>query len=323
LFNLRTLPEKLTQNVGHVILDEAHRIGAESYLPVLSELPAMYRTALTATFRRADGVHRILKFHFGEHLKMKNQFPRPAIYAVRTGVEVPGVLTKNRPHEKLTAFMDKHGIEYKETKSSLVFKPNFQKLVENGLETGEINKTNFREISTGISRAASLQYTTVESYLNEHAGRRKIAVQIIQTALDSGRTILFLSKRKDVLKSLHKYFAKYRPMLIISETTERTPEEEQYLQEECRLIFGVTQLAKEGLDVERLDTLVIHLPIKDTEQAIGRISRLYPTKKPAVALYLLDACPMLYATFRNAKKFMDINGEFRGEINIRSVKGVL
>ena len=36
-------------------------------------------------------------------------------------------------------------------------------------------------------------------------------------------------------------------MLIISETKERTPEEEAYLQNECRLIFGVTQLAKEGL----------------------------------------------------------------------------
>lgn len=323
LLSARVIPKKLVENIGHVIMDEAHRIGAETYLPLLKEIPAKHRTALTATFRRADGVHKILKYHFGEHIKMKNQFPYPSVYAIRTGVTIPGILSKTRPHKKLVEFMEENEIPFNETKSTLVFKPNFLDAVEKGLETGKVNKTNYREISTGLNVASKLAYASIDSYLNENSGRRKIAIKVIQEALDKGRCILFLSKRKDMLKMLHKYFAKYEPMLIISETNSRTPEQEEYLQTKCPLVLGVTQLAKEGLDIERLDTLVIHLPLKDTEQAIGRISRLHPTKKKPVALYLLDDCPMLYATFRNAKKMITINGEFKGEIGIKSVGEVL
>ena len=40
LFSCRVLPEELVRNVGHVIMDEAHRTGAETYLPILQEIPA-------------------------------------------------------------------------------------------------------------------------------------------------------------------------------------------------------------------------------------------------------------------------------------------
>ena len=158
-----------------------------------------------------------------------------------------------------------------------------------------------------------MSYPVVDSYLNEHSGRRKVAIRAIQESLDAGRTVLFLSKRKDTLKALHKYFAKYRPMLIVSETNERSNEDEEYLQKSCPLIFGVTQLAKEGLDIDRLDTLIIHLPMKDTEQAIGRISRLYKDKQFPLCLYLLDDCSITYAVYNNAKKFFRINADFKGE----------
>ena len=325
LFSCRALPDALIKNVGHVILDEAHRIGAEVYLPILNEIPATYRTALTATFRRNDGVHKVLKYHFGTHIKMDNRFPKPLVYAVKTNVSIQGVVTKNKPYTKFLEFLDSIDYPYKETKNTIELKytESLRNTVEDKIKKGSITKTAYREITACLRRSSEMSYSVVDSYLNEHSGRRKTAIKLIQECLDAGRTVLFLSKRKDTLKTLHKYFAKYKPMLIISETNERSPEDEMYLQNACPLIFGVTQLAKEGLDIDRLDTLIIHLPMKDTEQAIGRISRLHKDKKTPVCLYLLDDCPITYAVYNNAKKFFKINAELKGERTLQTINTAL
>lgn len=325
LFTCRHLPKELIENVGHVILDEAHRVGADTYLPILDEIPAKYRTALTATFRRADGVHRVLKYHFGYHIKMENRFPKPLVYGVRTGVEVKGVVSKNRKHTNFLDFLDSVGYPYHETDSAIALNPikELRDKLEKKYKLGSMTKTAYHEVVSCLSKASEMSYSVVESYLDSHSGRRKTAIRVIQECLDAGRTVLFLSKRKSTLKALHKYFAKYKPMLIISETNERSDEDEAYLQNTCPLIFGVTQLAKEGLDIDRLDTLIIHLPMKDTEQAIGRISRLCDGKKFPVCLYLLDDSPITYATYNNAKKYFRINADFKGERTLQTLKTIL
>lgn len=325
LFTCRHLPEELIKNIGHVILDEAHRVGADTYLPILDEVPAKYRTALTATFRRADGVHKILQYHFGTHIKMESRFPKPFVYGVRTGVEVRGVVSKNRKYSRLLEFLDSVGHPYHETESAIEFKPTeeLRYKLEGVYKSGALTKTAYHEVASCLSKASEMSYSVVESYLDSHSGRRKTTIRVIQECLDAGRTVLFLSKRKNTLKSLCNYFSEYKPMLIISETNRRSEEDEVYLQSTCPLIFGVTQLAKEGLDIDRLDTLIIHLPMKDTEQAIGRISRLCEGKKFPVCLYLLDDSPITYAVYNNAKKYFRINADFRGERTLQTLKTVL
>lgn len=325
LFTCRHLPEELIKNIGHVILDEAHRVGADTYLPILDEVPAKYRTALTATFRRADGVHKILQYHFGTHIKMESRFPKPFVYGVRTGVEVRGVVSKNRKYSSLLEFLDSVGHPYHETESAIEFKPTeeLRYKLEGVYKSGALTKTAYHEVASCLSKASEMSYSVVESYLDSHSGRRKTTIRVIQECLDAGRTVLFLSKRKNTLKSLCNYFSEYKPMLIISETNRRSEEDEVYLQSTCPLIFGVTQLAKEGLDIDRLDTLIIHLPMKDTEQAIGRISRLCEGKKFPVCLYLLDDSPITYAVYNNAKKYFRINADFRGERTLQTLKTVL
>ena len=325
LFSCRVLPEDLVKNIGHTILDEAHRVGATMYLPILEEIPSTYRTALTATFRRTDGVHRILRYHFGEHLKMENRFPRPHVYAVRTGVKVDSVISKNKNYKMFLEFLDVLNYPYKETKKTISYKPCESLRVEadKRVAKGFLTKTAHREILGCLKRGSELPYSVVDSFLNENSARRKMTISLIRKCLEAGRTILFLSKRKDVLRALYKYFERYKPMLIVSETNERSDEDEEYLQNTCPLIFGVTQLAKEGLDIDRLDTLIIHLPMKDTEQAIGRISRLHKDKKLPTCLYLLDDCPITYAVYNNAKKFFKINAEFKGERTLQTINSAL
>lgn len=315
-FSVRVLPEKLIGNVGCVLLDEAHRMGASTYIPILDELPAKYRLALTATFRRSDGVHKILKFHFGEHTKMESRFPPAKIYTFVTSVPIRGVVNRKYVTDRVEAYLDIVGCSAYHTQNFSEFK--VPKGYNEGLlklwETGRINKTHYMEVRRALSKAEKLQYTTAESFLSEHSRRRKLYIRLIRDCLKKGRTVLFLSKRKAVLKSFYKIFREYDPMLIISETNSRSEEDQKYLQDECPLILGVTQLAKEGLDIDRMDTLVLDLPIKDTEQAIGRILRLYEGKKPPLVFYPLDDCPLSYGIFNNAKKFMKINGEYMGNV---------
>lgn len=325
LFMCRHLPNELVDNIGTVILDEAHRVGAETYLPILEEIPAKYRIALTATFRRNDGVHKVLAYHFGLHIKMESRFPRPLIYAVKTGVEIKGVVSKNRKVNHFLDFLNSVEYPYHETEAAI--EVNATKELRDKLEEkykeGSLTKAAYHESAVCLSKASEMSYSVVESYLGSHSGRRKTAIRVIQECLDAGRTVLFLSKRKATLKALHKYFAKYKPMLIISETNERSAGDEAYLQSTCPLIFGVTQLAKEGLDIDRLDTLIIHLPMVDTEQAVGRISRLCEGKKQPIAFYLLDNCPMTYSVYSKAKKFFNINGDFKGERTLQTLKTAL
>lgn len=325
LFTCRTLPGEFVSNIGCVVLDEAHRVGAETYIPVLDEIPAKYRIALTATFRRTDNVHKILAYHFGKHLKMGSNFPKPLVYGIRTGVHVRGVVSKNRKHERFLDFLDSIEYPYNETDAAIELDPKdeLRELLEKQYAKGGMTKSAYHEISACLFKAAEMRYPTVESYLDSHSGRRKLAIRIIRECMDAGRTVLFLSKRKATLKALHGYFAEYKPMLIVSETNKRTDEENDYLQNRCPLVFGVNQLAKEGLDIDRLDTLIMHLPMVDTEQAVGRISRLHEGKKFPVAFYLVDYCPITYSVYSKAKKFFAINGEFKGERTLPAIRSLL
>ena len=325
LFSVRTLPESFVKNVGHVILDEAHRIGAETYMPILDQIPARYRTALTATFRRSDGVHKILKYHFGEHIQMENRFPKPRVFSMPTGVTVEMCLSKNKKYQHFIEFLDSNDLDYTETQKTIAFPKDvpYEEIAARQLKVGSLTKTAYTEICSCLRRGKELSYSVVESYLNESSSRRKRVISLIQRCLDAGRTVLFLSKRKDILHVLYKHFAKYRPMLIVSGTDDLSAEESKYLQEACPLILGVTQLAKEGLDVDRLDTLIVYLPLKDLEQALGRISRLHPKKKEPIAFYMLDNCALTWATFMNAKRMMKKYADYVDSRTLQTINTIL
>lgn len=323
LCTVRDFPDSFVQSVGTVILDEAHRVGADTYIPLLDRFPSKYRIALTATFRRNDGVHKILAYHFGKHYKMESNFPKPSFYSINTGVTVKALLSKNKPWEKFLEYLEDNHIPHKETKSVLAFDGiSVEKVI--GLDL-TLSATARRELIRRNSNAMDFSYVTMDSFLNEHSGRRKLVITLLKKCLEADRTVLFLSKRKDILKTLYKYpaFQKYDPVLVISESSKRTEEETEILRKKSKLILGVTQLAKEGLDIDRLDTLIIHLPMKDTEQAVGRISRLCDGKKDPVAFYLLDNCPFAYAVFNSAGKYIAINAEFKGTRVLDTISPIL
>jgi superfamily II DNA or RNA helicase len=323
LFLARELPQGLLKNIGHTVLDEAHRVGAETYLPIIDLLPAKRRTALSATFRRADKADKILGFHFGKLLEMENKFPKPFVYTIKTGIEFNYLLPIEEAGKDFLEFLSLREIPHEKIGGYLNFNKGFIKDIEDSYEEKQINVTTLRRFRTLHRRLMNTPYTTMDSFLNNHPKRLKILMSAITKALESGRTVIVLSKRKDTLKKLGKYFAEWKPAVIIAENGKRSEEEERYIQEECRLILGVVQLAKEGLDIDRLDTMFIHLPMKDTEQALGRISRLKDGKKQPMAFIFRDTNPIMYSVYTKTRTFVKINGDFKKELTIKEAVQLL
>jgi hypothetical protein len=62
---LDTLDDQFLNNFGMVIWDEAHYMGADSYLKAIRKLNPDYSLGLTATWRRGDRLDRVFDIHLG------------------------------------------------------------------------------------------------------------------------------------------------------------------------------------------------------------------------------------------------------------------
>ncbi len=56
----------------------------------------------------------------------------------------------------------------------------------------------------------------------------------------------------------------------------------------AQVIFATAQMAKEGLDIPELDTLILAAPMGNIEQAVGRIQREFPNKKEPMVVDFRD-----------------------------------
>lgn len=296
---------KLLDVVGLVIMDEAHRLGASTYEPLIISMPAKKRLALTATFRRQDGREKILLYHFGTLNVLENQFPPAHFYAYETGVRIGKLLLKEKLTQNVIAIIETLGHPYEESKRYINYQGNAEQLIQL-LKT----KTIDRETRKQLTR--DLIFAQLDNYVVEHSSRMKQTQTIIRECLNAGRTILVLSKRKEVLKTLYKLFKnEVDCALVISETNNIKDSEREHMENTARVIFGINQLALEGLDIPRLDTEIILHVISDTEQPVGRIIRQAPDKKQPIAITLLDNCHAYLGIYRKSHKFVQINAELK------------
>jgi len=140
----------------------------------------------------------------------------------------------------------------------------------------------------------TLLYANLVNYLTNHAGRNeKIASDLIQNAEHYN---LILSDRIDHLKTILSLLPselRERAVLITGSTK---PQEREKAMEDMRTgrkryMFATYALAKEGLDIQRLDRLYLTTPQKDAAviiQAIGRIARHFDGKEEPVAYDYVD-----------------------------------
>ena len=126
------------------------------------------------------------------------------------------------------------------------------------------------------------------------AARSDFVAKICAEAVDRGRQVLCLSDRIEHLHDLRDRFALLRPgvqaALYIGGRGRGNLEERRIAEAEARVLFGSYAMSSEGLDVPRLDTLVMATPIGDATQAIGRILRPCDAKQPPLVVDVVDDC---------------------------------
>jgi superfamily II DNA or RNA helicase len=325
LVNSRTFEDSFYTSWGQVIIDEAHRVGAETYYPVLNMFPSKYRLALTATYRRRDGLEQVLKYHFGKVLKMGNQYKKPIVYKVK-GTKL-GVVLSLKKFKKIVPLIEDALSEMNlfysiDRVQEFIEVERIKDFFEAFLEISkslELSKQEYKQICYFLKSLETSKkkpsVSTLDSYAANSYHRIRWARFIIRKAVKAGRFPLVLSKRKEVLIFLQKLLSLdgIAAGVIISKSDKRNSNEEEL--KNAQVILGIMQLASEGLDIDDLDTLLLLHPISDPEQSFGRIRRYKEDKKQALVIIPHKEHRLYDGIIYRSYKIMQPNSEKIVEIN--------
>ena len=107
----------------------------------------------------------------------------------------------------------------------------------------------------------------------EHPHRKSFINDLIQKEYDIGRTILILCDRREYLYDTMKYFNHlYQTQCAGLYIGGLKPNELRESQKK-NIILGTFSMASEGMDIPKLNTIVLASPKSDVVQSIGRILR--------------------------------------------------
>lgn len=147
------------------------------------------------------------------------------------------------------------------------------------------------------NRIGKLSLTEMITELVEMDSRNRMLIKTIKEARKGGRQVLVLSDRRLHCEYLHSQFEDSG--LYMGGMSEES------LQESSKksLIFGTFSQAHEGLDIPKLDTLILATPKSDIKQSVGRILRETPGKKNQPHIWdIRDEWSILHAMYQKRKK---------------------
>ena len=231
--------EKIFDDFGLVIYDEAHHIISKVFSNALFKINSKYIIGLTATPNRSGNLTKGLRLHLGDIIyKIDKKDDENAIVKV----------FNYQSTDKL--FMEKKMF----MKGSV--KPNLQKMINNVCNINDRNKLlidiifNIWNIEDRKILVLSGRTTKVE-----HLRILKtILDNKIQDEIDQGRLLS---------NECNSYFYTGKTSQL-----ERS-EAEKY----ADILFATYEMAHEGLDIPRLNTIIMTTPKSSVQQAIGRIMR--------------------------------------------------
>lgn len=87
--NVEKIDIDMLNNIGFVIVDEAHLIMAEQLSKSLLYVSPRYLLALTATPYRPDGLNKLLEFYFGTHKIIRKMVRDHIVFKINTNITPP------------------------------------------------------------------------------------------------------------------------------------------------------------------------------------------------------------------------------------------
>lgn len=263
------LEEKFFRSFGFVCLDECHHVSANTYLDVLQKFDSHYRIGLSATPYRDDGLDLVSKLVIG-----------PIIYEVDDlTLQANKYIIKPKIERVHTSFKHPFWGTHRVKTHVPCDKPGCPK---NGTAHGHKNN-----------------YMSVTKALVENSGRNQKIAEYIYCNRDKCNIVV--SDRLAHLHALRELAIKLgfpedrTHMLTGKESPKERAEVVRLAGYGSCAIFST--IAKEALDIPRLDRLHMCWPIKREhilEQQIGRITRTHPDKRDAIVYdYVDEGCSVL------------------------------
>lgn len=168
--------------------------------------------------------------------------------------------------------------------------------------------TGVKLSSDFLNSDGTINYPKMITYLTENEERNEIIMDDLLENCDHYN--LILSDRVDHLRSLYESLPlalKVRAAVIDGKmTTKKLKAEREQALEDMRsgkkhYLFATYALAKEGLDIPRLDRLYLTTPQKDYAvivQSVGRIARTFDGKEQPIAYDYVDYIRSLQKSFK-------------------------
>ena len=189
----------------------------------------------------------------------------------------------------------------------------------------KIMKVGILPVPTGVELGrkclntdGTLNYSKLITYLTEYLCREEVIVNTIE--LNEGKSCLILSDRLNHLEHLMSWLPARmrRDAVMVSGkmTTKKGKAEREKAIEDMRsgkkkYLFATYSLAKEGLDIPRLERLFLTTPQKDyavITQSIGRIARTFEGKSNPIAYDFVDDIAYLVRSYKKRCSTYKKNG---------------
>ncbi|AYV78283.1 MAG: superfamily II DNA or RNA helicase [Edafosvirus sp.] len=227
---------KLFDEFGLVIYDECHHVAARIFSKALYKTGANYTLGLSATPYRGDGLTKVINWYLGDMM-------------------------------------------YRETKK-------INKLVVAKIFNYQSDSDLFVEKKRWVAGKIRPFMPTMITNLTLIPERNKFIIDIINNLRKyPERKTLILSGRIDHLEYLKnevdKYIKEEEEKGIILENECKTyyyigklkQAQRREAEQNADILFASYAMAEEGLDIDRLNTIILATPQKNVEQAVGRIMR--------------------------------------------------
>jgi len=255
---------------GCVVIDEIHHLGgSSSWIDVVNQLPARFRMACTATWFRSDGMETVTEKVIGP---LVHVVPRDIVQA-EGGSVTP---TLHRIDTGATSKVcDAH---------------------EEAMEKWRALVARCRAAKKRKPRKPMLPYGAILSELLINGDRNQLIIDTLARECP-GHSSLVLSERVEHCERLKNMIGEYCPELradVIHGKLNKTKRREILVAMEVGeldVLFAV-DIAKEGLDIPRLDRLFLvggGRNEAEVEQKVGRIQRPFPGKQDAMVFDFVDS----------------------------------
>ena len=129
--------------------------------------------------------------------------------------------------------------------------------------------------------------------------RNNLIAEHMKECYNNNRHIIVLSDRICQLEELHNILVNYKhiPEEDVAYYIAKTNAKDRKLAEKKRIILSTYSMAKEGLDIPRLCTVVFATPKGDVIQASGRVQRKHPDKSVPLIIDVVDT----FSIFENLR----------------------